>query len=161
MFPSHRDQQGAHADRVQHVPRYLVWVSRVQQRDRRHSDFSCMQVSITQLILRISPPAEYEFRIPVFHMHVPSYCTYGKLRAAGDSETLDLTCPSVPGADLGAVNRDTNLVFQSSSRTQSNAEHRTQGSQGLSQNLQISTKQPYIVNNNTIVLILELKLQRF
>ena len=51
-----------------------------------------MQVSITQLILRISPPAEYEFRIPVFHIHVPRYCAYGKLRAAGDSETLDLTC---------------------------------------------------------------------
>ena len=59
----------------------------------RHSDFSCMQVSITQLILRISPPAEYEFRIPVFHIHVPRYCAYGKLRAAGDSETLDLTLP--------------------------------------------------------------------
>ena len=54
------------------------------------SDFSCMQVSITQLILRISPPAEYEFRIPVFHIHVPSYCAYGKLRAAGDSESRDL-----------------------------------------------------------------------
>ena len=52
-----------------------------------------MQVSITQLILRISPPAEYEFRIPVFHIHVPRYCAYGKLRAAGDSETLDSPGP--------------------------------------------------------------------
>ena len=34
MFPSRSDQQGAHADRVQHVPRYLVRVNRVEQRAR-------------------------------------------------------------------------------------------------------------------------------
>ena len=71
----------------------LVWVTHVQQPTATGIlVFSCMQVSITQLILRISPPAEYEFRIPVFHIHVPRYCAYGKLRAAGDSESLDLTC---------------------------------------------------------------------
>ena len=88
--------QGAHSDPSGHMsgPSHGTGVGKPRaaaHRDR-HSDFSCMQVSITQLILRISPPAEYEFRIPVFHIHVPRYCAYGKLRAAGDSETLDLTC---------------------------------------------------------------------
>eukprot|EP01043_Picozoa_sp_COSAG02_P034680 COSAG02_NODE_2440_length_8858_cov_73.811965_2_plen_123_part_00 len=54
-------------------------------RGNRQSVSSCMQISFTQLILRISPPAEYEFLISVFQIHVPSYCAYGELRAAGNS----------------------------------------------------------------------------
>ena len=93
IVPSRSDRKQTLPDCNSVVHGTLVWVTRVQRAHRdRHSDFSCMQVSITQLILRISPPAEYEFRIPVFHIHVPRYCAYGELRAAGDSESLDLTC---------------------------------------------------------------------
>eukprot|EP01043_Picozoa_sp_COSAG02_P003361 COSAG02_NODE_82_length_39723_cov_247.146650_3_plen_158_part_00 len=77
---------GEKLSRVDRSTRYLPGVgnpraaARTSARDRQ-SDSSCMQISFIQLILRFSPPADHEFRIPAFHIHVPIYCARARAHA--------------------------------------------------------------------------------